>query len=827
LLISIFNRPKLAWELSAMALELNERFGNKGLRGTLLHLHGDHFNYFGQPLASNFPYLDRGFIACQEVGDLVHAGFIAFEIVWWFIERGDPLQNVIAQAQRYASFARESSNTVISQVIEMELQFVACLQGKTRSLSSLDGHGFDAAAFNASLTQAGFGTGPAFLHILEQMLHYLAGHYHESLRASRSAREVIGAVSAMPLEVHHHVFQALAAAALYAGAAADDRQNYRDMVERAERRLAILAAHCPANFADRHVLVQAELTRLDGDLPAALRAYEQSAQAARAQGFIHMEALAHLVAGRCYLTHDLDTAATACLAAAHQCYQTWGAHGVVRELERRYPRLVAGAQPDGKASAASTAAFDLDVQTIIKATRAISSEIQIDTLSERLLAIATESAGADHGYLVLDIDKERRIIDMSAKSRPLDEVTDIARTVIDDVMLSGQVVLLHDAVHDHVYGSDPHIARCSVKSLLCLPIELKGAVTGALYLENRLIASSFTPERMSVLEVVATQAAISLENAALYQDMEQRVVDRTHELKEAQHQLMLTAHQAGMAEIASSVLHNVGNILNSLNVSANVLDDELRGLRLPLLDRAVTLMEDNRSDLARFLTEDGKGRQLPALLRGLCDHLLGTEKNLSVELKRMEQHIHHLDAIVHMQQRYADPSQRFLEECTIRDLVEDALGFSATALTQYKIAIERHYHDTRSCLIDKHRVLQILVNLIANAKHAMLAMPLEHPRVLTMEVTQDEARTMVAISDTGKGITPEELPELFKFGFTTRPEGHGLGLHSSAINAQALDGSIGVHSEGAGKGARFTLTIPLQPSRSAASQDHSGGKTAG
>jgi signal transduction histidine kinase len=175
----------------------------------------------------------------------------------------------------------------------------------------------------------------------------------------------------------------------------------------------------------------------------------------------------------------------------------------------------------------------------------------------------------------------------------------------------------------------------------------------------------------------------------------------------------------------------------------------------------------------------------------------------------MEQHIHHLDAIVHMQQRYADPTQRHLEECTIRDLVEDALGFSATALKQHKIVIEKHYHDTRSCFIDRHRVLQILVNLVANAKHAMIVMPLELPRLLTVEVTQDEARTMVAISDTGKGITPEELPELFKFGFTTRPDGHGLGLHSCAINARALDGSIDVDSKGPGKGARFTLTIPL------------------
>jgi two-component system, NtrC family, sensor kinase len=247
---------------------------------------------------------------------------------------------------------------------------------------------------------------------------------------------------------------------------------------------------------------------------------------------------------------------------------------------------------------------------------------------------------------------------------------------------------------------------------------------------------------------------------------------------------------------------------------------------LPLLDRGVKLMEDHLGDLARFLTEDDKGRQLPALLRGICDHLLDKEKTLSAEIKRMEQHILHLDAIVHVQQRYADPSQRALEKCTIRDLVEDALGFSATGLKQHRIAIERRYCDATPCLVDKHRVLQILVNLISNAKHAMMVMPLGHPRVLTMEVTQDDTRTMVAISDTGKGIAPEVLPELFKFGFTTRPDGHGLGLHSCAINAQALDGSIDVHSEGPGKGSRFILTIPLQPPRPATSQDHTAGSTA-
>jgi C4-dicarboxylate-specific signal transduction histidine kinase len=250
--------------------------------------------------------------------------------------------------------------------------------------------------------------------------------------------------------------------------------------------------------------------------------------------------------------------------------------------------------------------------------------------------------------------------------------------------------------------------------------------------------------------------------------------------------------------------------LNSLNVSANVIYDELRNLRLPLLDRAIKLMEENRDDLVRFFTHDDKGTRLPALLRGVCDHMIDREKELSTELKRLEQHVHHLDAIVHMQQRYADPTQRLLEQCAMHDLIDDALSFSATGLEKSQVTIDRNYHDSRECYIEKHRVLQILVNLIANAKHAMISVPAERPRVLSIDITQDDNHTTVTIADTGKGIAAKDLPELFKFGFTTRPDGHGLGLHSCAINAQAINGQIEAHSDGPGRGARFTLTLPTR-----------------
>jgi signal transduction histidine kinase len=329
------------------------------------------------------------------------------------------------------------------------------------------------------------------------------------------------------------------------------------------------------------------------------------------------------------------------------------------------------------------------------------------------------------------------------------------------------------------------------------------------YLENNLASNAFTADHIAVLEMLASQAAISLENALLYEDMERRVQERTRQLREAQAELVATARQAGMAEIAIDVLHNVGNVLNSVNVSANVISQKVRTSKAGGLARAVQLMNEHASDLGNFLTLDVKGRQLPGYLERLAETLATEQQSIVAELDQLAQSIDHIKNVVATQQSYAGVSS-VLEPMQISDLVEDALRMNSASLTRHEVTVVKEFAAAPMLPLDKHRILQILVNLISNAKHAVDVMT-EHPHRILLRTTWSEETLRVSIEDNGEGIPAENLTRIFAHGFTTRKDGHGFGLHSCVLAARAMGGELNVQSDGPGKGATFTLVLPVTP----------------
>lgn len=522
---SALNRHRLAYQLSLLAIELNERLGNKTLRGPVLVIHANLLASRGTPVANNIATLERAYTASLEVGNLEYVGYICWQMPWWFYARGDRLSEVRAQSEKYLELAQNVRNQPAARTNELSFQYFAALRGQTASLTTLDDEHFDAAAYRSDMVEVGYSPGPAFLHTIEQMLHYLAGEYEESLAAADRAREVIDAVAAMYMEMNHHLFEGLAAAAWHDRAPVDQCSGLVQVVRGATERMGALADSCAENFLGCHLLLRGELARIEGRSIDAMRDYQDALKQVDEQGFIYLHALTHWIAGRHYQSLGLDTAAVSHLSAAHTGYDKWGAQAMVWHLEQLYPILRARRdEHERMVTSNSTSGVDLDHDTIIKATRAISREIDLDRLKARLLAIATESAGAEHTYLVLNIDGQVHAIDKHAHMRALADVTNIARSVVQQVLRSGETVLSSNAVVDPVYRDDPHIVARGVRSLLCLPIELKGRVGGALYLENRLLAGTFTAERVSLLEMVATQAAISLENATLYREMEKNLL---------------------------------------------------------------------------------------------------------------------------------------------------------------------------------------------------------------------------------------------------------------------------------------------------------------
>lgn len=280
------------------------------------------------------------------------------------------------------------------------------------------------------------------------------------------------------------------------------------------------------------------------------------------------------------------------------------------------------------------------------------------------------------------------------------------------------------------------------------------------------------------------------------------------ELQVLHGQLIEASRQAGMAEVATGVLHNVGNVLNSVNVSATLVAEKLNVHRLNNLQRTAEMLREKNGQLGQFLTEDPKGRLIPGYLFDLSKHLVTERLDALLELELLTKNIEHIKEIVSMQQNYARVAG-LMETVRPDSLVEDALRMTMGSLQRHHIEVVRDYEECMEVAVERHKVLQILVNLIRNAKHSLDdASPAA--KLLTMRIKRTEdGFVAICIEDNGTGIAPENLTRIFSHGFTTRKGGHGFGLHSAALAAQQMKGRLSANSEGAGKGALFTLELPL------------------
>ncbi|PTY05410.1 histidine kinase [Opitutaceae bacterium EW11] len=278
-------------------------------------------------------------------------------------------------------------------------------------------------------------------------------------------------------------------------------------------------------------------------------------------------------------------------------------------------------------------------------------------------------------------------------------------------------------------------------------------------------------------------------------------------LAESQRRLIEASRLAGMAEVASGVLHNVGNAFNSVNTSASLIGDHLRVSRLGNLAKVVQMLEEHSADLVQFLTEDARGRQLPVYLKQLASQLVNERDSLVGELETLRKGIEHIKAVIAMQQSYAHASS-LLEDLSLAELLDEALLISASSLTKNRVNIVRDFAPTAPVHAARHRVLEILVNLIRNAEQAMADVPENERRIAFIIRPSDESRVRLSVRDNGVGIPKENLHRIFSFGFTTKRKGHGFGLHNSALAAKEMNGVLQAFSEGPGKGAEFVLVLP-------------------
>jgi PAS domain S-box-containing protein len=484
-----------------------------------------------QPIATAIDFNRLAFRSATETGDLTSACYSMFRSVSILLLRNDPLDVVWRESEESLDFVRKAGFRDIADAIVSEQRFIATMQGRTATFSTFSDAQFDEAAFEAQLTGDRMRLVICWYWIVKLKTRFLSGDHAEALAAAEKAKALLWSSAAQIQLLDYFYYTALTVSALYENASADEQSGWRDLLTTHLEQLREWADSYSPTFSDKYALVAAEIARLEGRDADAMRLYEQAIQSAREHGFVQNEAVAHELAAGFYLARGSTTAARAHVKDARSCFARWGALGKVQQLDQRYPRPREKTAPSPPTAMIGALVERLDVGTVLKAAQAVSGEIVLGELIKTLLRIAIEHAGAERGLLILFPGDEPRIAAEATISRGRVEVTlreaavspaELPESVLHTVIRTRQSVILDDALAQNPFSADEYVYAKHARSVLCLPLVKQAKLIGVLYLENNLASNVFTSARISVLELLASQAAISLENARLYNDLQER-----------------------------------------------------------------------------------------------------------------------------------------------------------------------------------------------------------------------------------------------------------------------------------------------------------------
>src|SRR5580692_169197 len=474
----------------------------------------------------------HAFDVARRMGDFTYAAYSFTQLIMNFLVVGDPLAEAQAEAEKGVEFAKSARVGLVVDIVRSDLQLIRTLRGLTHEFGSFNDQDFDEGEFerhlasNPALADAGFG-----YWTLKIQAWFFAGDYASAVGASLKAQQLLWSAPSLLEPAAFRFYSALSHAAAWDSAAPIERHKHFESLAAHHKQLQIWAEHCPENIENRAALVGAEIARIEGRVLDAEGLYEKAIGSAHANGFIHNEAIAYEVAARFYAARGFQTFADAYLYEARYCYQRWGADGKVAQLDHLYPHLKKEGLISTPTSTILAPAELLDLATVIKVSQSVAGEMDLEKLIDGLMRAAIEQAGAERGLLILprgdelqieaevtssgnDVSVHQGNASVAAAVLPESVVRYVMRTRVD--------VILGDAAAENPFSSDAYIVQHRVRSILCLPLINQARLSGILYLENKLTPHVFTPDRITILKLLASQAAVSLENTRLYHDLEVR-----------------------------------------------------------------------------------------------------------------------------------------------------------------------------------------------------------------------------------------------------------------------------------------------------------------
>ena len=839
-----------AYELSQVTDSVFETYGGDALKGAAvadMHLH-----HWQEHLRNSLPSFLKYYTLSLSRGDLEFAGYNLLFHYFHAFYGGEELTELTQKLDNAIDAVIQIKQESTLRRLQMTQQTVLNLIDRSENPCVLVGEAFDDTETQPQDQVL------VYLNLYKLYLCYLFGNYQESLRIFLATQPDINLVASQYSQVLLYFYGSLIRLALYNESSSEKQQQWLEEVTSNQQQMEIWAHHAPMNFLHKFHLVEAEKHRVLGNYLEAIELYEQAIAGAKENEYIQEVALANELAAKFYLEWNKETIAQAYLIKTYYAYAQWGASAKLKHLQKSYGELLKPLQqpePNSTRSlttetityTTSESSVALDFNSLIKATQAISGEIQLENLLSVLMRVTLENAAAQKGYLILS-NGENLVIEAKAirnsnqdeelqltakQSLPIDSTSELPNSLIYYVARTQETIVLDDATNEPKFAADPYIQNYQPKSILCIPIMNRGQFIGILYLENNLTLGAFSSERLEVLKVLVTQAAFSLENAQLYENLstaknqleeyshtlEDKVKERTQELneknlrlsetlkqlKKTQAQLIQTEKMSSLGQMVAGIAHEINNpnnfIYGNINHAIEYSQDLLSLIALYQeeyphnTDKIEQMTEEIELD---FLTED-------------LEELLNSIKSGSERIQK----------IVVSLRNFSRLDESDMKPVNLHHGIDSTLLILQNQLNYQRgkseIKVVKNYGDIPLVNCYASQLNQVFMNILNNGIYALEEIrnnqsELEQQPTITITTEITTNRTVkIGIYNNGPSISLEHQKKIFDPFFTTKPVGSGTGLGLSisySIVVEKHQGKLSCNSAPS-HGVEFVIEIPL------------------
>ncbi|MEG4418856.1 AAA family ATPase [Microcoleus sp. LAD1_D5] len=825
-----FQDYELGYEFGLLGLKVNEKFHNTTLNGKIYMSFGNFINHWRKHVSSNLVLQQAAYQGAMEVGDFSWCHHSALFSFWQQAIVSSDIHSLLARHEKYISFAERTEITTAFALI-LQCKLLENLQGLTIGKYSLSSETFDEESALATFNEIGYGYGSSTYYFAKAFLFFTYGEYTKAYEMLVAAAEFSNTLYGQFQRVLHCFYHSLTILQLYGEAPEKHPKDYQEVVQNNRQQLKRWADNCPENCLSKFLLLEAEMARVAQEKWQAAEFYDRAIQLAKENQFLNEEALAHELAAKFYLGWGKEKVAAGYMQEAYYCYARWGAKAKTDDLEKRYPDLLRpilqqSAQPVTILETLSTLTnptysihssthpttsstsinHALDFTTLLQISQMISSTIDLDELLQIVTQTMLQNSGADRCALMLCQDQEWQVRAMATREHislqrePLENNPTVPVKLIQYVKNTLAAVVIDHAKTD-LPVMDDYLDHHHPESLLGLPILNQGNLVGILYLENRITSGVFSRDRLLVLNFLSSQAAIALENARLYHQVQQTL----NELQQTQMQMIQSEKMSALGNLVAGVAHEINNPvgfiagnLNEANAGVQDLIDYLRLYQEKFPPSEAELIKKAEEIDLDYLVED-----LPKMLSSMkigCERI----KNISTSLRTFSR---------------ADTANKV--EANIHEGLNSTLMILRHRLKASEkhpeIQIIKNYGKIPKVKCYLGQLNQVFMNLLANAIDALeesnqgrtFAEIQAHPNHITIRTKLESEKVKISIADNGKGMSEDVKNRIFDHLFTTKDVGKGTGL-GLAIARQIVEekhgGKLSCFST-PGEGTEFVIEI--------------------